>query len=575
MKRQRHAFRHRQMAFASIKEAACTLVLLVALLGLAGCASTQPAAKRTARPAPAKAVILANLNVPAGVDSGVAVAATLAAREVLVGWKEDSAAQQLFEEGRKLRQEGKPLMDAVLKSNQAPQAVAPEDTARSAELLRQANDIATKGDKALGNKRVKDFTPEALAKYPEVERQVAAAYYEKARDLFEQALELNPWDQVTHDALLATYEDLIDLHRSLNDVDAEIVSRQKYMDLYGERYGGLMRIARLEAEKGDTLQALLYFRRAEDALLTWAPLTTTDSSTTQPTKLSTKDYTNWLKLIQAECHFEIALGLAQSALADLRRLSAACRPGVDSLMTRYADGQIEWLGWDDGNIAASKLWMEFDAHRKNNEWDEARKIVNQILPILSNPTAVFQMERWAATIDFAYLNQYEAGLRRMRKLLVQNGFQEINASLDSMLTKYGREGFVSRMAEQRKNSAAKIVELLDDYGGGCLSYGWEIESQTKDRERAYIYYYQAALVPCHKQAQALSYLADLSKNQPDRAILYGETALVPELGGSLDASTRGILYQTLREAYRRKNDRAHTEYYFQALQSTRNGSSKP
>jgi len=516
-----------------------------------------------------------NLRVPAGVDTNVAVAATIAAREVLVGWREDSLAQQLYEDGRKLRQEGKPLREAILKSRQSPQSVAPEDTAKSAALAREANDAAMKGDKALGNKRVHDFTPDNLNKFPEVERQVAAGYYEKARDLFEQALELNPWDQIMRDALLATYDDLIELHRSLGAVDAQITALQKYMDLYGEHYGGILRIARLLAEKGDTLQALIYFRRAEDALLTWAPLTVADSGNIQGTSLNDKDYGYWLKVVQVQCYFEISLGLAQSALLDLRRLRVACRPVVDSLLAQYADGQLEWLGWDNGNIAASKLWMEFDAHRRNNEWDAARKSVNDLLPILSNPTAIFQMERWAATIDFAYLNQYESGLARMRKLLVQNGFQEVNASLDSLLATYGREGFVARMAEQRKFASSKILELLDDYGGGCLSYGWDIESQTKDREHAYIYYYQAALVPCQKQAQALSYLADMSKNQPDRAILYGETALAPELDKSLDPVTRGNLYQTLREAYRRKNDRAHTEYYFQALQAARTAGAKP
>ncbi|HEY3296522.1 MAG TPA: hypothetical protein VGL38_13920 [bacterium] len=568
-------------SFAMHRIASGAAIARIALFGLAlavltGCASSRSMPRKSPASSSRKAAVLKEVTIPAGVDSGVAVAATYAAREVLVGWQEDSLAQRLYEDGRKLRLEGKPLRDAILKSKQSPQPVSATDTARSAQLTREADDAAVKGDKALGNKRVKDFTPEALSKFPEVERQVAAAYYEKARDLFEQALELNPWDQVTRDALLTTYEDLIDLHRSLNAVDAEISARQKYMDLYGERYGGLTRIARLMAEKGDTLQALLTYRRAEDALLTWAPLTPGDSSSVEPTGLAPKDYGNWLKMIQAECFFEMSLGLAQSALVDLRRLRLACRPGEDSLLERYAEGQLEWLGWDDGNIAASKLWVEFDAHRKNNEWDQARKVINDLLPILSNPTALFQMERWAATIDFAYLNQYESGLSRMRKLLVQNGFQEMNSNLDSLLKNEGRESFVSRMSAQRKTASTKVLELLDDYGGGCLTYGWEIESQTKDRERAYIYYYQAALVPSQKQAQALSYLADMSKNQPDRAILYGETALQPDLEKTLDPQTRGSLYQTLREAYRRKNDRAHTEYYFQALQAAvRNGGAKP
>jgi hypothetical protein len=551
------------------------LLVFAGFLTLIGCAPTKPVSHADVSPPAKYAPLPANLIVPAGVDSGVAVAATMAARSVLVGWKEDSLAQQYYEQGRLDLQEGKPLRDAVMKSKLAPQTVSPEDTTANAELFKQGDNAALKGDKALGNKRVREFSTEDLAKYPEAARQKAAEYYEQARDLFEQALEHNPWDQLTREALLLTYEDLIDLHRSLNAVDAEIAALRKYMDLYGERYGTLMRIARLEAEKGDTLQALLYSRKSEDALLTWAPLSTPNSTENSEGGWTSREYANWLRAIQTECYFEIVLGLSDPAMNDLRRLKAVCRPDVDSAYAHYADLQLEWLGWDNGNITASKLWLEFDGYCQNNQWGEARKTADTLLPILSNPTAIFQMEHLTARIDFQYLEQYEAGLNRMRTLLDQNGFAEVNSSLDSLLEHDGASGFVARMAAQRQSASPKIIELLDDYGGGCLRYGWEIESKKRDRERAYIYYYQAALIPCQKQAQALSYLADMSRNQPDRAILYGETALDPELNSTLDPATRGSLYQTLREAYRRKNDRVHTDYYAKALQAAQDAGAKP
>ncbi len=531
---------------------------------IVGCASTRPPA--TALPdtqASVRKPLPENMTVPAGVDSAVAVSATWAAREVLVGWKEDSLARELFREGSAQRDEGKPLLDAIQKGRTTPEGISTEDSLRSIEWFNQGNAIGAKGDRLIGNKTPGRLSKEAVDKFSDSTRMKAAGYYETARDLYERAIQLDPWNKDIRSALLITYRDLVVIHRSLDALDKQMAAIQKYLDLFGDQYGYLTQLATCWADKGDTVQALIMYRRAEDALLTWAPVSWDPVTDSARTALTTEQYTSWLALITQQYKLDYALQLSEPTLADLYRLKAMCRSDIDSTILPIVNDLIAWLAWDDGNVATAQLRRTLRAQIDAEEWEEARKTTNQLLALITSPTAIFETQYTAAQIDFYRLGEYEAGLRQMRMLLDQNGFTEVNDNLDTLLLAYGNEEFVRHMQEQRSKASERIVKLLDDYGNCCLTFGIHLEPTGK--EKAFVYYYQAALVPWKRQGEALSALADLSRNQPDRAILYGETALLPAMEESIDAVARGTLYSALREAYRRKNDRAHTEYYHQAL----------
>lgn len=542
------------------------------LFGCAGArqstAERAPASTSAAKAPPTAERVI----VPAGVDTSVAVSATQAAREVLVGWKEDSLARLLYAEGTAEREQGKPLLEAIQKSRLTPEQISAEDSLKSLEWFNQGNVIGAKGDRLIGNKTPGRLSREGIEKYADSTRLKAAEFYETARDLYERALQLDPWNKDIRTSLLLTYRDLVVIHRSLDALDAQMAALQKYLDLFGDQYGYLTQLAKCWAEKGDTVQALICYRRAEDALLTWAPTSWDPAVDSARTTLTAEQYRNWLALITQQYKMDYALQLAEPTLADLLRLQSTCRPDVDSTTLPLVNDLIAWLAWDNGNIATAQLRRTLRAQIDAEQWDEARKTINQLMPQVSTPAAVFEIEYSAAQIDFYRLGEYDAGLRRMRKLLDQNGFNEVNDNLDTLLLSYGSPDFVAHMTEQRKNASERVVKLLDDYGNCCLTYGIQLEPST--REKAFVYYYQAALVPWKRQGEALSVLADLSRNQPDRAILYGETALSPGLEESIDSVTRGTLYSALREAYRRKNDRARTEYYHQALLNAANGGTK-
>ncbi|MCX6601777.1 MAG: hypothetical protein NT025_09490, partial [bacterium] len=461
--------------------------------------------------------------VPAGVDTSVAVSATIAAREVLVGYQEDSLAGVYRQQAEAQYGQGEPLLKAFRLSRQPAQSVAPSDTAAGYEYGLKGDGERTRAQRTLGN-------VQSSLDASEAKRQQAAPFLEAARDDYERALQLNPWDATSRWNLARTYTDLADIHQSLADYDQAISAIQKYLLLEGDVHWMLSLMAQCYMSKGDTLRALLSFRRAEDCLMTWHGVRTD----TLTAALTTQDTQDWVWYVGWQYACEATLGLSESAMNDLERMVAICEAVGDTAKLRTAKEDLEALSWDNGSMQSLSLRKRYLEEYGKGNVEDARQILNSLLSILEAPGAIFDTRFDAAKLDIL-LREYEPGLLGMRRLLNEQGFVEVDSCLDSLLLKNGRDGFVQRLLRQKEQANKRVADLIDSYGRACLQYGVELEEKRKERERTYIYYYQSALVPWPKQARALAYLADLSKNQPERAVRYGEAALAPELDQGLSS----------------------------------------
>ncbi|RJP82332.1 MAG: hypothetical protein C4524_00855 [Candidatus Zixiibacteriota bacterium] len=542
--------------------------LLLAILGwlIFGCGSGRPRRGSKAESEPGIS-ILDTLKVPTGVDTLVAVSAALAANRVMVGAVEESLATDLYQRGLEQSTQGKPVWDLLRQGMNSPEELPPEDTLKNIELFNQGVDQAERADKVLKGHPSR-LTPAELRQYPEALRHRAAQYYEQARDLFERALKYNPWDLYARGELINTYMALGDLQLSLENYDEAIAAIENFLELDASRYDYRALLGDAHAARGDTLQALIEYRRAEDALLAWAPTPLDPAGDVARAGLDPQEYQDWIGIIYRQCTAELALEQSASALAELHRLLAASRPEYpsDSAFARYASNTIDWLMWDGGDIRAARLRNQVYEAGNQENWAEARRLVSQLLPRLDRREARFEIEKYAASVDFYRLALPDSALQRMRRLVNESGFAEMDADLDSLIELHGPEGFAEKMAWQRAQAGEEVRELLDLYGDMCVTYANEVfEARLGDRKTAYIYYFQAALIPWDGQAYALFCLADLARNQADRVVLYGESALRPELISGLKVDNLRNLYTLLLNAYRRLNDRPHAQYYLNQL----------
>ncbi len=516
-------------------------------------------------------LFLDSLEVPAGVRPSVAYSATLAARQVLVGFYEDSLATQLLEAGRTARHVADPLLELWKRGEGEPKRVAEMTWEDSQKVIEQYNIAVGQwkvGQQKLGVKKgflIQDLPEEQLLATAESVRHQAARFLEWSRDSYIHALELDPWDSYARPELILILTDLAVVHRSLDDIEEAIQEREILSEMDPTYWINVEKLGELWAMKGDTLKALEHYRKAEDILLTWAPLLSPDSLRTT---LSDQEYSDWIFYVDKQVMLENALGIEENLMADAQRLQAMCRTestGQDSINLVFARNIIEWLSWNTGDMQAAEQRDKIIKLYNAQDYGESRRLINEVLPRLTVPSALFEMKTLAAELDFNFLDEKEAALKSVRAMLSDAGFTEVDSSLDTLLNHLNPVEFSLRMNQQAEQTDSNTTRLLNLYAPWCIFYAQELEKNRRNLEKAFIYYYQAALIPSEQQAFALFVLSDLSRNQPEKRILYGEAALAPDLLKNLNKSNQKDLFRLLISAYRQLNNKSQVEHYHRML----------
>ncbi|MBU0508807.1 hypothetical protein KKH27_08235, partial [bacterium] len=504
--------------------------------------------------------------LPAGVDTSVARSASAVANEILVGYAEDSLAQSYREKAKNLSEEGQPLLEIIRKRQQSPGNLLPADSVAADELGRKGDIASDRAKRIRGRAEFSDLA--------DTDRQRAAQLLETARDYYERSLQLNPWDDVSYTGLVDTYLDLADVHLSSQTYDAAIEVIEKWLAIGGSSDYYLFLLGECFRSTGDTARALLAYRNAEDQLLLATCQKSEGIAADTIPSFTQRFFSTWWQYVSLQYSCELSLGFSADAVRDLERCVEICRAAGDTVNLRILKGNLDALAWDSGDLEAFMLRNKYSDFLNDGRYEDARAILNDLLPILDSPKAIFEVRYWAATLDF-HLQEYEQGLKEMRSLLRDQGFSEVDSSLDSVLTKWGKDGFARRLKEQRSRASDPLRELLDNYSAACFRYGTEIEKMRRDRKRAFVYFYQAALIPSKNQTDALLALADLSENQPERAVSYAETAIVVSDEAALTPEQRSGLYKILVQAYRRLNDKPHAEHYHRLYLNSLPGATHP
>jgi len=507
-----------------------------------------------------------------GVDTSVAREATRAARHVMVGSVADSISDDYFARAEKVRAQGHPLVELYEKGNVLPDVPPdPADTMRAFEITLEVDAQIVAVEDILGEP-VYVLSMANLDRIRPALRERAAGHLEAARDFLQEALTYNPWDSWSRIRLIEVLEDLAKLHQSLDNLDKAIEQTEILFGTNQSDYLTALHLGDRYLTKGDSVAALRSYRQSEDLLLTWAPISQyqTGEQLRRRIELDSLEYIDWLFLVREQMYLEQDLMMGSDLITNANRLVAMTRADVpsDSEFATTAKDMMRWIGWDEGNIYTASARVPIIQMINVGDHEEARAAILGIRDDLVSETAKLEMDTLAAVLDFGYLDEPESALDRLRTMLVNVGYTEVDSSLDTLLINNGSDGFGTLMTDQRSRIPAEMERVLELYGTFATIYANRLEKNDRTKEKAFVYYYQSALLPHKDQAFALMALANMSQQDPYRAVRYGEAALSTSLPSELSPVNRRSLYEVMVTAYRNLNDLNRAEFYFHLLEET-------
>ena len=211
----------------------------------------------------------------------------------------------------------------------------------------------------------------------------------------------------------------------------------------------------------------------------------------------------------------------------------------------YIAGQMEWMAWDDLNIATSLARDSLLALEQAGDLAAAHSGYVELLPLLSTRSAADEIE-WRLSIVDYNLGNAESAAERLQSLLARTATNSLGEPVDPTYTRY-----------------------FDDYGTLCLNLGRVFRMEHRDSRTALKYFAQASDVSWSGRAVAHYEVARLVQSNVSVALEHAEVALAAE--GTLTDPQRVDLYRLLMELYRRAGDFDRAREFRDAYRTLRGG----
>ncbi len=196
--------------------------------------------------------------------------------------------------------------------------------------------------------------------------------------------------------------------------------------------------------------------------------------------------------------------------------------------TAYVRGELEWMAWDDMNIASSFARDSIGELEQNGDLEAARAGYDQLLPTLSKRTAIDEIDWRIAIVDYN-LDRAADAAERLQALVGRTMVDPDGMPVDSAYGQY-----------------------FDDYGTVCLNLGREALHEQRDNRTALKYFTQASRVRWQGQAVAYLEVASLLRGNTETALAQATLSL--ERIDQLNLEQQRDLYRLLMGLYRRAGD---------------------
>ena len=280
--------------------------------------------------------------------------------------------------------------------------------------------------------------------------------------------------------------------------------------------------------------AALNYERAETVYLeTW------DLTVDEPQPL---DSTTVFSYVQAQGDMHVQRLDARRAQDAYDRALTWATTAEDSA---YVAGELEWMAWDDMNIASSFARDSLLVLEQEGDLDGARRGYAALLAGLASPGAIDETEWRLAIVDYN-LGRTEAAAERLRALVDR--------------TPTGPDGRPLNPAYER---------YFDDYGTLCMNLGRSARAERRDNRTALKYFTQASEVAWSGRAGAYFEVARLVQGNLPAALENASAALAME--ESMTVEQRLDLYRLLMELHRRSGNFDEARRYRDAFRALRGG----
>lgn len=491
------------------------LLLLIVLINIVGCMST------TGKRQP--------IIIPAGVDSSVAVVADSLVDSLFVSPEKQIKAQKLTWQGKQVVDRSDSLWNLIHTKIDSQQVVSEYEQKRALESRRK------------GARKIQEAISIRSGQIDSVNKEIIRAnifnLLEESQALFESSIVANPFDEETKVWLAKVYEmmanrfqDSKKYEKAVQILKSLIRINRGEPDLYyrlGMNYWFLKRWP----------EAYENFKQAKNLLLAITPLGVSDVPVDslqliQQMALVPVDTSKLFNYIYFQADTKAKLYEADAALALLERaLEIAPTDAEKNNILVY----ISWIKWDDGNIKASELNDYYTKLENNRNYVAAAKGFKSLLKELKTERTADQINWRISLLEFEHLEQFEAGIERLAKVIRKTLKDSIGAPVDSTYKPYFK-------------------------GYGIMGYNMGIRNLADKPRVAFMYFKQSVTIDCPIRGKSYLELAKLSVNSPGEAVEMCHQALA--YSQDLSIKEKSQVYRLLVEGYKRLGNVAKAKEYF-------------
>ncbi|WP_158705024.1 tetratricopeptide repeat protein [Salinibacter altiplanensis] len=490
---------------------------------LIGCGSSSPTTTSTPRSASENSAAAAlSVSVPPGVDTSTARRADSLADRSFVSLDKQRRASARAREGQSLVQISDSLWRYLEMGSDTTEVDSVSQKKRNA-AIRAYNRGADSLQKYLKVTKAADLDSTRL-------RQLQTDLLNGAQSAFEEAIQLNPYDDATRNRLAQIYQRRAERLGEEEAYQQAIDIYEKLVRLRKDQPAPFLNLANAYYETGAYGQAAENYRQARDTYLESVELSLDGDRRVDTTRVFQ------YALAEADAH-----RYARNTDPALQGYRRALKYASTSEQRETAKDWVDWVTWDDGNIDASFARDSLSALAGRGEYAAAVQGFRTLKPRLQTQSARDEIDWRLAQAE--YQNEQRArAADRLQSLFQRTEVDANGTPVDSTYQQY-----------------------FDTYGTVCLNLGRQ--KRSEDLRTALTYFQQSAEVPWERQPLAQLEAGKLLRNNVEKSVQYLERAAdEPDV---LATEDKLDLYRNLVKQHRRLGNRQKALQYQKVFQKIR------